>query len=139
MADGAHIIVRQLVAVVGLEVAADLADEALLLFVDDGGHILEGVRAVLAQGAGEVLGQLVALVEIAAHRAQPALGLIGGGSLFGLYVGVIVGVGAAGAAGEHLGLHHVGDKEHLGVQIVALYDLAGQHRVGVLRHIADAV
>ena len=46
MADGADIVVGQLVAVVRLEVAADLAQEALLLLVDDRGNILEGVRTM---------------------------------------------------------------------------------------------
>ena len=101
--------------------------------------MLEVLLAVLAQRAGEVIGHLRALVDIAADLADPALLLLGSGVLLGLDMGVVIAVGAAGSLGKDLGLHHIGDVEHLGLQVLHIDDLAGEDGVGIGGDIADAV
>ena len=101
--------------------------------------MLEIVLAVLAQGADKVVGQLASLMEVAADLADIALPALGCGVLLGLDVGMIIGVGAGGGGGQDLGLHHIGDIQHLGLHVLHVDDLAGEDGVGVLGDIADAV
>ena len=67
---------------------------------------------MFAQGADEIGGKFVALVDVAADFADPffrarSRGLGGG---LGLYVLLVVGVGDAGTGGKDFGLHHTGDE-----------------------------
>ena len=132
-------VVRGQLALAGLEVAADGADIALDLLLDDGNDVLEVLGTVLAQGADEVRGQLASLVEVAADLADIALALSGGGILLGLDVGVIVGVGAALVLGQHLCLNNVCYVKHLSLDVLYVDDLAGEDGVCILCDIGDAV
>lgn len=133
----AGVVLGQL-ALAGLEVSADGADIALLLF-DNGGHdLFKVLRTVVAQRAGEVLGQL-SLVEVAADLADIACLLLGSGIFLGLDVGVVVCVGAGLFLRQHLCLNDICDKQHLRLDILDIDHLAGQDCVGVPGNIADAV
>ena len=133
----AGVILRQF-ALAGLEVSADGADVALLLF-DNGGHdLFKVLRTVVAQRAGEALGQL-ALVEVAADLADVACLLLGSGVLLGLDVRMVVCVGAGFILRQHLCLDDICDIQHLCLDILDIDHLAGQDCVGVLRNVTDAV
>lgn len=133
----AGVVLGQL-ALAGLEVSADGADIALLLF-DNGGHdLFKVLRTVVAQRAGEALGQL-ALVEVAADLADIACFLLGSGILLGLDVCVVVCVGAGLFLRQHLCLNDICDKQHLRLDILDIDHFTGQDCVGVPGNIADAV
>src|SRR5699024_11524663 len=85
--------------------------------------------AVLAQRTDKVLGEGVALVDIAADLAHKAL-LLGLG--LGLYVLLVVGVGHGLQGGEVHALGHVADEHDVGLKIQPLNHLAGDVGVGVL-------
>ena len=78
-------------------------------------------------------------MHIAAHFADPAFFLVGGGVLLRLDMCMVVGVGAGLSGGQHFRLHHVGDVKRLRLQIAHIDNLAGEHRVGVRADVADAV
>ena len=97
---------------------------------------------MLAQGADEVRGQLVALVEIAAdaaHEAAAGFGLGGLGLGLGLDVGEIVGVGHGRRVGELAGLGDQRDVEHVGAAVDGLLHLARNQGVGGAVNVAQAV
>ena len=95
---------------------------------------------VLAQGADEVVGQEVPLVHIAAHGTYPALFGGGGSGLgLGLDVGLIIGVGDAGVAGEQVAVLHVGQEQGVGAQVQGGDHLAAQPGAGPPGYIENAV
>lgn len=52
---------------------------------------------------------------------------------------VIVSIGAGGTVAQNLGFGHFTDKQHMTAQILLTKNLTGEHRVGILRHIQQAV
>ncbi len=52
---------------------------------------------------------------------------------------VIVCIGAGGTVAQNLGFGHFTDKQHMTAQILLTKNLAGKHRVCILRHIQQAV
>ena len=106
VADRADVIVGQL-AVALDEVVAYGADIALDRLLDLGNDVFEVLLAMLAQGAYKVVGQLASLVEVAADLADVALALCRSGIFLGLYVRMVVSVGAAGSVGQNLCLNNV--------------------------------
>ncbi len=101
--------------------------------------MLEYICALFAERADEICGELGPLVEVSAHRADPALGLGHLRLLLGLNVGVVVGVGRGGLVRQSLGLGDIGYIEHLGTAVAAVNDFAGINGVCIFGEIADAV
>ena len=84
---------------------------------------------MLAPGAGEVLRQLLPLVDIPADPAAPA-GFFAGTRL-GLDVAVVVVVGQGPLLGEDLRVDGVRDKQRVGLEIQGVQDLPGDKGVGI--------
>lgn len=138
VADRADVIVGQL-AVALDEVVAHGADIALDGLFDLGNDVFEVLLAVLAQGAYKVVGQLASLVEVAADLADVALALSRSRIFLGLYVSMVVAVGAAGSCGQHLRLNNVCNVKHLSFNVNDVDYLTGENCVGIFRDISKAV
>ena len=87
---------------------------------------------MVAEGADEVVGDGLALVDVAADRADPA-GALGLGERLrrGLDVGAVVVVGHALVVGEDLALHDLGDEHAVAALIGALEHAAVEHGVDI--------
>ena len=138
IADRADVIVRQL-AVALDEVVAHGADIALDRLLDLGNDVLEVLLAVLAQGAYKVVGHFTSLVEVAADLADVALALSRSGIFLGLYVSMVISVGAAGSVGQNLCLNNVCNVKHLSFNVNDVDYLTGENCVGIFRDIGYAV
>ena len=89
----------------------------MLFSLGDG---LKVCRAVLAQGAHDVVGKGIALVDPAADLTYEALLAFGIG--LGLYMILVVGVGHGLLVGDHTGLGYSTDEHAVGIQIhIAVY------------------
>ena len=106
-------------------------------------NLLKILLAMFAQGAFDVVGEEIALVDVAAHRTHPAafavLGFFGRGLRLGFDVLLVVVVGRGGLVGQHLGVEHIGDEHRVRAEIDALVDTAGQITVGVLGDVEHMV
>ena len=91
LADGALVVSRKLIAFKWLEIAANLADEAFLLFDFDTWDIFKYVLAMLAERADIVIWHFT-LVEVAADGASIAFFLFLDRSFLWLDMSMIVGV-----------------------------------------------
>ena len=80
--------------------------------------------AVFAQWAFDVVGEEIALVNIAAHLAFPAAFAIAGllGLGFGLDVVLIIIVGQRRLVGQHLSVEHITDKHGVCPEVDAFVD-----------------
>ena len=98
---------------------------------------------MLAPGADEVGGELVAFVDVAADFADPFLlaasRRLGGSCGFGLNMLLVVGIGDAGAVAEHSGLHRHGDEHRVGAEVDTLGDDARNHGVDILGQVKQTV
>ena len=119
-----------------MDIAADGTDPGFgFLFLHGGEELL----AVLAQGAEVVVGDLLALIDIATDGAHPLLFLGGSALGLGLDVALVIAVGAGGFGREHLGIDDLGDEEDMAAQIQMLSDLAGEQGVGGGGQVVQAV
>ena len=128
-----------------MNVAADGADPLLSAGRDRGlfrlgrlaAHQDKVLLAVVAEGADEVVGDGLPLIDVAADRADPLLFLRTLG--LGLDAALIVAV----AAGSHLRQpHRVGqftDKQDMAAQVEVLRHLGGEVHVGLLGQVVQAV
>ena len=91
---------------------------------------------MLAQGADDIFGQLLALVNPTADAADITL-LVGFG--LGLNVLEVVGVGHGVQTGEVSALGHVTDEHDVGAKVYLVDDGAAQVCVGVLGQEYQAV
>ena len=96
---------------------------------------------MLAPGADEVGGELVAFIDVATDFAYPLLLAACGGSSGGLGLDVllVVGVGDRRAVAEHTGLQRHGDEHGVAAKVDALGDHAADHRIDELRQVQQAV
>ena len=94
---------------------------------------------MLAQGAYIVRRQLIALVNIAADLADPTGFFLRSGRRLGLDMVEIVLIGHAGHVVQILRLGQLCHKQGVAAPIIGLQYLAGQHRVTILRDIAQTV
>ena len=98
-------------------------------------NLFKILLAVFAQWTLDIVGEEVALIDVAAHLADPAafavLGLFGGLGL-GFDIPLVIVVSHRGFVGKHLGVQHIGDEHGVCAEIDALGDTAGQIGVGVL-------
>lgn len=104
-------------------------------------HQFEVAGGVLAPGADEVGGELVAFIDVAADLADPLLLATLGGCSGGLGLDVllVVGVGDAGAVAQHAGLHRHGDEHGVGAEVDALGDNTTNHAVDELGQVKQTV
>ena len=110
----------------------------LMLSVNDfSAQGLEVGSAVLAERADEVVGQDLALVDVAADLADPALLEVGLG--LGLDVGLVVVVGHGLLGGQDPGLGNGADEHAVSVQVHVLLHLEAHKGVDVLVQEDDAV
>ena len=105
-------------------------------------NLLKILLAVFAQWAFDVVGEEIALVNIAAHFAHPAafavLGLLGR-LRFGFDVLLVIVVSDGGLVGKHLGIQHISDKHCVCAEVDVLGDTTGQIGVGVFRDVEHVV
>ena len=99
--------------------------------------------AVFAKRTFKIVGEFVALVNVAAHLAHPAtfavLGVIIIDFGLGLDMPLVIVVGHGRLVGKHLGIKHFGDEHGVSAEINALADTASQIGVGVFRDVKDLV
>ena len=93
---------------------------------------------MLAERADEVCGKLLALVDVAADLADPAVLLLELGGLR-LDIGEIVGVGHGRHVGELPRLGDVGDEERVRLKLDGLRDPGRNKGVRAVRQIVDTV
>ena len=92
---------------------------------------------MLAQRADKAFGQGIALVNITADGADPAL-LFGSLGL-GLDVGVVILIGAGGGVAQHLSVRYLGEEQGVAAQINALYHRGGHGHIGAAGEMIQAV
>ena len=82
---------------------------------------------MFTEGTDEVVGEEVALIDIAADGADPAFFLGRGcGLRFRFDVGLVIGVSCAGVLIQHVAVEDIGEEEGMGAEVQGGNHLAGE-------------